>query len=100
MQVDIGQDGVNIPNAYGRANFVDHFREMWTQSMHGFLKTAKPGDYLAFAPELLDTGAYYARKFPDAQGNMVEEGDRYQQALLYCKIARECWAEAEKRHAG
>jgi hypothetical protein len=89
MQVDIG-DGK------GRT-YVEHFKEMWTRSFTGFLKTAAPGDYICFAPELLFPSIYYARVFPNALGELVEEGDRWQQALLYGEIARECFAAAKDR---
>ena len=39
---------------------------------------------------------YYARMFPDTRGKLVEETDRYQQALLYKCIAKECFAEARR----
>jgi hypothetical protein len=89
MQVDIG-DGK------GRT-YVDHFREMWTRSFAGFLKTAKPGDYVTFSPELLGPSIYYARTFSDATGHPKEEGDRWQQAILYAQIAKECFVETQKR---
>lgn len=88
MQVDIG-DGTGRP-------FVDHFRMMWTRSFAGFLKTAAPGDYLIFAPELLHSLNYYARVFPNANGELVEESDRWAQSLLYCQIARDCFEAARK----
>ena len=91
MQVDIGE-GV------GRT-YVDHFKEMWTRSFVGFLKSAKPGDYICFAPELLAADIYYARAFRSAEGPMLEESDRWQQALLYCEIAKACFAEATARVA-
>ena len=87
MQVDIG-DGK------GRT-YVDHFREMWTRSFAGFLKTAKPGDFICFTPELLPPNIYYARLVKNAKGEEVEEGDRWQQALVYCQIAKECFAAAQ-----
>lgn len=89
MQVDIG-DGRN-------RSYVDHFKEMWTRSFAGFLKTANPGDYICFTPELLAADIFYARAFPNAQGELVEESDRWQQALLYCEIAKDCWGAAQKR---
>jgi hypothetical protein len=89
IQADIG-DGS------GRAN-VSHFREMWTRGMMGFLRTAQPGDVLCFAPELLGPDISYARLIPDAAGAWVEESDRWQQAALYTRIARECWEEAARR---
>ena len=93
MQVDIG-DGSET----GRP-FVGHFKELWTRSFMGFLRSAKPGDYLCFAPELLHSANYYARLFPGPDGTPREEGDRYQQALVYAAIARACFAEAQRRLA-
>jgi hypothetical protein len=89
MQVDIG-DGNN-------QTYVEHFKEMWTRSFVGFLKSAKPGDLIPFTPELLGPESYYARLFPNAAGEKVEESDRWEQALVYARIARECWADAERR---
>lgn len=87
IQVDIG-DGRNRPH-------VDHFRIFWTRAFAGFLKTAQPGDYLCFTSELLGPEQAYARTFPDVNGVMVEEGDRWQQALLLCQIATECFTAAQ-----
>ena len=89
MQVDIG-DGT------GRT-YVDHFREMWTRSFIGFLKSARPGDYICFTLELLGPEIYYARTFRHASGDVVEESDRWQQAQLYARIAKECFADAQRR---
>jgi hypothetical protein len=90
MQVDIGPTGDGI-------TYVDHFKEMWTRSFVAFLGSAGPGDYIIFAPELLGSSNFYARLFKDASGKLAEEGDRWQQALLYAKIARKCFDEAVKR---
>ncbi|MDZ4789181.1 MAG: hypothetical protein SH807_09600 [Blastochloris sp.] len=76
---------------------VAHFRAFWTQSFVGFLKTARHGDYFCFAPELLAPGINYARTFRNTDGIICEEGDRWQQVLLYWQIACECWMEAEQR---
>ncbi len=89
MQVDVG-DGKNL-------TYVDHFKEMWTRSFTGFLKSAKPGDYICFAPELLASNIYYARLIKNQQGELKEEGDRWQQALLYTHLAKECFEAAKKR---
>jgi len=88
MQNDIG-DGKDRP-------FVEHFKQMWTASFVGFLSTAKPGDYISFTPELLGPTHKYARVFPQ-NGELVEEGDRWTQALLYAEIARDCFAAAQKQ---
>jgi hypothetical protein len=68
--------------------------------MLGFLRNADPGDVLIFAPELLSSAHYYARKFPDASGQFAEESDRYAEALLYKELARACFAEAGRLVAG
>jgi hypothetical protein len=86
IQVDIGDDGSH-PS-------VDHFRQFWTAAMAGFLADAAPGDVLPFAPELLPSEINYARTVPGPDGARQEEGDRWQQALLLCTIAEQCFAVA------
>jgi len=76
------------------ADYLAHFKEMWHRAMAGFKRHASKGDVLIFAPELLQPDIYYARVFPDQQGRLTEESDRYAQALLYLKIARQCFNEA------
>jgi hypothetical protein len=95
MQVPIGPDPASRPlQAHGRADYLAHFRELWIRAMTGFLRHAVSGDVLIFAPELLSGNSYYARLFPDGSGQMVEESDRYAQALLLNGLARSCFAEA------
>jgi hypothetical protein len=94
IQVDIGDGTSPVPQVFGIQDFVDHYRQMWTRAMAGFLKSAKPGDYLIFAPEILAPNIYYARKFPGPDGSLREESDRYAQALVYARIARESFAQA------
>lgn len=89
IQVDIG-DGKNKV-------YVAHFKEIWTQVFVSFLKTAQEGDYFCFTPELLQSDIFYARVFKNNAGEFVEEGDRWQQALLYTQIAKECWDKAKNR---
>ena len=90
IQVDIG---------YGKVEgqpFVGHFRRLWIAAMQGFLKTAVPGDYLTFSPELLAPGIYYARLVRDAAGKLHEECDRWLQSLVLCRIAKECFEKASQ----
>ena len=99
IQVPV-DDATSRPlQAHGGVNYLAHYKEIWTRAMLGFLRAAAPGDTLIFAPELLSGTYYYARLFPDASGQLVEETDRYQQALLYQQIARECFSEAKLRLA-
>jgi hypothetical protein len=98
MQVPIEENSNLRPTqAHGLANYLDDFKELWIRAMLGFLRSARPGDVLIFAPELLSGKYYYARLFPDASGQLVEETDRYAQALFYKKLAKACFAEAQRR---
>jgi hypothetical protein len=97
MQVDIGEGRSPVAQAFGNHDFLAHFREMWTRAMQGFLATAQSDDYLVFAPEILAPAIYYARKFAGSDGKLREESDRYAQALVYARIARDCFAEARRR---
>jgi hypothetical protein len=81
----------------GRPSYLDHFKELWTRAMLGFLRNAVHGDVLIFAPELLASTHYYARLLPDPSGKLVEESDRFAQALIYKDLARTCFAEAQQR---
>ncbi len=87
----------NLARANGSPSYLDHFKELWTLAMLGFLRAAVRGDVLIFAPELLASTHYYARLIPDDSGKLVEESDRYAQALIYKDLARMCFAEAQKR---
>jgi len=91
MQAPI-QNSLDRPlMAVGEPNYLEHFKEMWRRAMAGFKQNAGPGDTLIFTPELLSPSIYYARVFPDADGTLTEESDRYAQALLHRDIARECF---------
>ena len=94
MQVPITTSAGRPVQAHGVVDYLADFRIIWTAAMAGFLRSAGPGDQLIFCPELLAGTHYYARLFPDESGLLVEESDRYQQALLYQRVARECFANA------
>ncbi|MFI1745628.1 hypothetical protein [Thalassobellus sediminis] len=87
IQVDV-KDDKNL-------EYVNHFKEMWKRSFLGFLNSAKPGDYICFTVELLKADIFYARTILTGEGEQ-EEGDRWQQALLYKEIVQECWDNANK----
>lgn len=92
MQMPIESADARPRLAVGEADYLEDFKEMWRRSMTGFKNNAGPGDVLVFAPEILRPTINYARVFPDANGELKEESDRYQQALLYMDIARACFA--------
>jgi hypothetical protein len=74
------------------APYVAHFRMLWTRCFEAFLRDPEPQQpFIAFAPELLASGIFYARTFQGA-----EESDRWQQSLLLAQIARECFSDAER----
>src|SRR5262245_13729976 len=79
IQVDIGDEG-DHPS-------VDPYSRFWTAAVARFLAAAEPGDVLPFAPELLPGEINYARTVREPDGSRREEGDRWEQALLYCTIA-------------
>ena len=87
IQVDINNED--------NLSYVEHFKTMWTKSFAGFLKTAQPGDYICFTIELLKADIYYARTIKTQNNTEQEEGDRWQQALLYKEIIQECWQKSK-----
>ncbi len=78
----------SMPRAIG------HFRELWTRSCAGFLRSAKPGDWIAFAPELLHPAINYAPTSRGPNGTYDEASDRWQEALQMLTMAGECFAAA------
>ncbi len=100
MQMPIDDTSNRPAAATGAVDYLADFKALWTQSMRGFLANAGPGDILIFAPELLAPTFYYARVFSDSSGRFIEESDRYQQALLYRRVALECFhATMDRRSA-
>jgi hypothetical protein len=82
------------------AKAMEHFRQVWTLSFAGFLRSARPGDFLSFNPELLHPEINYARTFKDASGRYVEDCDRWQDALTLTAVAKECFAAARAQVGG
>jgi hypothetical protein len=78
----------SMPRAIG------HFRDLWTRSCAGFVRTAQPGDWIAFAPELLHPAINYAPTSRCPNGTYDEASDRWQEALQMLGIAGECFAAA------
>lgn len=76
--------------------YVTHFKQLWMACFREFLSRAGADDSIYFAPELLAPDIFYARTFPNAAGEAVEESDRWQQALVLKQIAEQCFAEARR----
>ena len=54
-----------------------------------------PGTPSSLHPKSCRPPYYYARVFRDPNGRFVEEIDRYAQALLYRRVALDCFAAAQ-----
>ncbi len=74
--------------------YVAHFRQLWTACFREFLARAQRGEAIYFAPELLAPEIFYARTFPNGEGDEVEESDRWEQSLVLKRIAERCFADA------
>lgn len=88
IQVDVG-DSRDRP-------FVDHFVEIWSRCFEAFLRCAEPDERIVFAPELLSPTNYYARQVRAGSGELVEEGDRWGQALVLCRLALKSFSNATR----
>jgi sugar phosphate isomerase/epimerase len=88
IQVDLGDGNLQ------RHPYIAHFKQLWTAAFEGFLASAASSDFICFTPELLNPEIYYARVFPNTEGRLVEESDRWQQSLLLARIAEDCFAAA------
>ncbi|MEM6394309.1 MAG: hypothetical protein AAF797_16205 [Planctomycetota bacterium] len=83
-----------VEDALGQP-FVQHFGQMWSAIFRHFKQTAQPGEFLAFAPELLSWNIGYGRRFVDpTTGELREECDRYSDALVMADLVRKWFAEA------
>ncbi|HSU60395.1 MAG TPA: hypothetical protein VLI55_13855 [Bryobacteraceae bacterium] len=91
----IGNPGCMQVPVVADAVYVEHFKQLWTASFRRFLESAQAGDSITFAPELLAPDIYYARTFPAADGDSVEESDRWEQSLLLKQMAEDCFRNAK-----
>jgi hypothetical protein len=91
-------------NAFGQltasdpaeARHLDYYKRMWTAAFEGFLRSAKPGDYIAAHPELLPARAFYPKMVKGPDGEMREESDRWTESAFLIEVARECFENAER----
>ncbi len=78
------------PDAPAQPTYVKHFEQLWTSCFREFLRTAQPGEWIGFTPELLAPEIYYARTFENK-----EESDRWQQSLILKQMAERCFLCAQ-----
>jgi len=84
MQADVG-DGLGNASA-------KHFQEMWTRGMKHWLRSAKPGDILPFAPELGPPSSKYSISWKSE-----ELSDRWAQSAVIKRLAEASFATAGSR---
>ncbi len=96
MHGRVGNGGhIQVPLADpSMSSAIAHYREMWTRAMRGFVTGAAAGDYLIFAPELLQSSINYARLYRTSEGTWEEDSDRWQESLELVAIAQSCFKNA------
>jgi hypothetical protein len=91
----IGNPGCMQVRVEPGAEYVEHFKQLWTAAFRHFLQVAQANDAIYFVPELLGPDIYYARTFPRTDGVAVEESDRWEQSVLLMRMAEECFEKAK-----
>ncbi|WP_054024584.1 sugar phosphate isomerase/epimerase family protein [Bacillus sp. FJAT-28004] len=86
VQIDVG------PN--GEHPMVEHFKRWWLTGMRNWRNQAGPGDILPFVTEL--GPPHYAITWREDTEHELEFSDRWEQALLFKKIAENLWLEVGK----
>jgi len=87
MQSDVGNGRENI--------HAKNFQSLWEEAMGYWLKDARPGDILPFAPELGPPSSGYSITHKDASGQTIELSDRWQQSLVLKRLAEEAFTAAK-----
>lgn len=82
IQIDIGAEGTHP--------MLGHYKRWWGQAMSYWLDQAAPGEVLPFVTELGPPG-YYAVTRTQPDGGELEISDRWQQALLFKRMAEGLW---------
>lgn len=97
---------ITLESAQDDRHFVHDHRRFWTACFHASLQR---GQQVVFAPQLLpavlthagtDYAIAYAQLRRNRDGHWEEQDNRWEQALLHCDIARECYTAALQRVAG
>jgi sugar phosphate isomerase/epimerase len=87
IQVDIGPKGEHF--------MTDHFSRWWKNGIIYWLQSAKPGDVLPFVCEIgPPTYAISKHEYINLQGE--ELSDRWEQGILFKKIAEDLWNQVSK----
>jgi sugar phosphate isomerase/epimerase len=94
LRVSSGAFGQLTASDPAEAQHLAIFRRMWTESIGGFLLTARSGDYLPALCELLPARTFYPRMIVGPDGTPREESDRWTEAAFLTEQARACFDAA------
>ncbi|WP_084820119.1 sugar phosphate isomerase/epimerase family protein [Mesobacillus campisalis] len=87
IQVDIGPNGEHL--------MTEHFTQWWRKGITYWLESAKPGDVLPFVCEI-GPPTYAISKFEYINLQGEELSNRWEQGLLFKKIAEGIWNEVHQ----
>lgn len=96
---------ITLESAQDDRHFVHDHRRFWMACFHACLQR---GQQVVFAPQLLpavlthagtDYAIAYAQLQRNRDGHWQEQDNRWEQTLLHCEIARECYATVRQRIA-
>lgn len=94
LRVSSGAFGQLTASDPAEAQHLAIFRRMWTESIGGFLLTARSGDYLPALCELLPARTFYPKMVTGPDGSPREESDRWTEAAFLTEQARTCFDAA------
>ena len=94
LRVSSGAFGQLTASDPAEAQHLAIFRRMWTESIGGFLLTARSGDYLPALCELLPARTFYPKMVTGPDGSPREESDRWTEAAFLTEQARACFDAA------
>jgi sugar phosphate isomerase/epimerase len=99
LRVSSGAFGQLTASDPAEAQHLAIFRRMWTESIGGFLLTARSGDYLPALCELLPARTFYPKMVTGPDGSPREESDRWTEAAFLTEQARVCFDAAVRNIA-
>lgn len=94
LRVSSGAFGQLTASDPAEAQHLAIFRRMWTESIGGFLLTARSGDTLPALCELLPARTFYPKMVTGPDGSPREESDRWTEAAFLTEQARACFDAA------
>jgi sugar phosphate isomerase/epimerase len=99
LRVSSGAFGQLTASDPAEAQHLAIFRRMWTESIGGFLLTARSGDYLPALCELLPARTFYPKMVTGPDGSPREESDRWTETAFLTEQTRVCFDAAVRNIA-